>query len=263
MSSVGAGYDHYVTTFSPTGRVFQVEYAAKAVEKSGTVLGISCKDGVVMGVEKFILSRMMVKTSNRRIQTIGTHSGLAVAGLVADARQLVNKGRKEVRDYLSFYGMTIPGRLLSERLAGEVHSNTLYWWLRPYGCSVLLAHYDKLGKPGLWLIQPSGVVHKYFASAIGKHKQAAKSELEKINFTEITCREAVKKIAAIIYKLHDDIKEKAFELEMTWICDESDRKHTRIPADLLAEAVTAAKDAKRLAEMDDSDSESEEEEKKH
>lgn len=263
MSSVGAGYDHYVTTFSPTGRVFQVEYAAKAVEKSGTVIGVACKDGVVLGVEKFILSRMMVTSSNRRIQTVGAHSGMAIAGLAADARQLVNKGRKECRDYISFFGMPIPGKLLAERMAGEVHSHTLYWWLRPYGCSVLLANYDNLGKPGLWLIEPSGIGSKYFATAIGKHKQAAKTELEKIDFATITCRQAVMKIAEIIYKLHDDIKEKAFELEMTWICDESNRKHGRIPDDLRTAAIVAAKEAKRQMEMaDSSDDDSEAEDGK-
>ena len=48
MSS-GAGYDLSVSTFSPDGRVYQVEYAAKAVENSGTTVGLCCKDGVVMG----------------------------------------------------------------------------------------------------------------------------------------------------------------------------------------------------------------------
>lgn len=257
MSSVGAGYDHYVTSFSPTGRVFQVEYAAKAAEKSGTVIGVCCKDGVVMGVEKFILSRMMVPSSNRRILTVGKHSGLAMAGIVADARQLVNEGRKQCSDYRTWFGMPITGKVLSERLASEVHSNTLYWWLRPYGCSVLVANYNPFGNPGLWLIEPSGICHKYFATAVGKHKQAAKTELEKIDFSKITCRDAVKKIAEIIYKLHDDIKEKPFVLEMTWICEESKRLHTRIPEDLKASAIEAAKEAKRQAEME-SDSDSEE-----
>ena len=38
MSSIGTGYDLSVTTFSPDGRVFQIVYAAKAVDNSGLVL---------------------------------------------------------------------------------------------------------------------------------------------------------------------------------------------------------------------------------
>jgi len=37
MSATGAGYDQSVSTYSPNGRVFQVEYAGKAVEKGGRV----------------------------------------------------------------------------------------------------------------------------------------------------------------------------------------------------------------------------------
>jgi hypothetical protein len=35
MSSIGTGYILSVTTFTPDGRVFQVEYATKAVDNSG------------------------------------------------------------------------------------------------------------------------------------------------------------------------------------------------------------------------------------
>lgn len=260
MSSNGAGYDQSVTTFGPNGKVYQVDYAMKAVEKSGLTVGVRCVDGVVLGVEKLILSKMMVQKSNRRIFTADLHSGVATAGIAADARQLVNKARDESRSYKGFYGAEIPGKILAGRLAGHVHMHTLYWYLRPFGSSILVSNYDDTMGPQLYMIDPSGTSHRYFASAIGNHRLAAQSELEKMDFDKITCREAVMKIAEMIYKLHDDIKDKAFELEMTWVCDESGRKHRTIPEDLRQEAVKAAVEAKEKSEMDDSDDDDDDEE---
>lgn len=37
MSSTGAGYDQSVSTYSPDGRLYQVEYAYKAIESAGCV----------------------------------------------------------------------------------------------------------------------------------------------------------------------------------------------------------------------------------
>ena len=75
MASTGAGYDLSPTTFSPDGRIFQVEYATKAVENSGTVVGIRCADGVVLGVEKVMLSKMLLPSSNRRVAAVAPHAG--------------------------------------------------------------------------------------------------------------------------------------------------------------------------------------------
>ncbi|GMP91626.1 hypothetical protein CsSME_00042240 [Camellia sinensis var. sinensis] len=218
MSSIGTGYDLSVTTFSPDGRVFQIEYAAKAVDNSGTVIGIKCKDGIVLGVEKLIESKMMLPGSNRRIHAVHRHSGMAVAGLAADGRQIVARAKSEATNYESVYGEPVPTKELAERVASYVHLCTLYWWLR------------------------------YFGAAIGKGKQAAKTEIEKLKLSDMTCREGVIEIAKIIYKVHDEAKDKAFELEMSWVCDESKRQHEKVPGELLEEAKTAAKAA--LEEMD-------------
>jgi hypothetical protein len=43
-----------------------VDYASKAVESAGCVVGLKCKDGVVMGVEKIIKSKLLVEGSNKR-----------------------------------------------------------------------------------------------------------------------------------------------------------------------------------------------------
>ena len=235
------------TTFSPDGRIFQVEYAQKAVDNSGTAMGLLCKDGVVLGVEKLVMSKMLCEGTSRRVHTVDDHAGMATAGLTADGRQLVYRARGEAENYENLYGSPIPGHVLAERLAGFVHVYTLYWFVRPFGAAALLATYDEDG-PALSLVEPTGLVCRYVGTAIGKAKQAAKNEIEKLDTKNMTCREGAKKVAEILYRIHDEVKDKAFELELTWVCDESGRKHVRVPEDFKREC---EEEAKRLEEMDE------------
>ncbi len=73
-------YDLSASQFSPDGRVFQVEYAIKAVENSGTAIGLRCKDGVVFGVEKLVTSKLYEPTTNKRIYNIDRHIGMVSKG---------------------------------------------------------------------------------------------------------------------------------------------------------------------------------------
>jgi 20S proteasome alpha/beta subunit len=54
-------YDSSTTTFSPEGRLHQVEYAIEAINNAGTSVGILAKDGVVMASEKKITSGLLAK----------------------------------------------------------------------------------------------------------------------------------------------------------------------------------------------------------
>ena len=56
-------------------------------------------------------------------------------------------------------------------------------------------------------------------------------------------------MAKILYAQHDPAKDKPMELEISWVCDASNKMHTLVPAALLAEAETAAKAARDA--MDD------------
>ena len=275
MASIGTGYDQSCTTFSPDGRVFQVEYAQKAVDNSSTAVGIRCKDGVVMGVEKPKLSKMLVEGSNRRILTVDRHTGMCVSGLMADARQIVNFGRDEAANYLSQFGSPIPGEMLANRVADHMHYYTCFWYIRPFGAAVLVASYTEEGGPMLYAAEPSGVSYRFFATAIGKAKNACKSALEKLDLEKLTCREgarpprrapaapaaaaalhtlpptraAVIEIAKILMAQHDPAKDKPIELELSWVCDATGRQHKLVPPELKAEAVAAAEAAR--AAMDD------------
>ena len=97
QTSIGTGYDLQNSVFSPDGRnfqvtlitrvsrsfrtdpVFQVEYAVKAVENGGTCVGIRCKNGVVLAVEKIITSKLLKPGANKRIATVDRNVGVVSA----------------------------------------------------------------------------------------------------------------------------------------------------------------------------------------
>ncbi len=99
MSSIGTGYDLYTSQFSPDGRVFQIDYAAKAVDKSGTAIAIRGKDGVVFAVEKIVTSKLFEKESNKRIFNVDRQVGVAISGLYTDACALVEFATNESNNY--------------------------------------------------------------------------------------------------------------------------------------------------------------------
>mmetsp|Transcript_10176 Transcript_10176/g.17691 ORF Transcript_10176/g.17691 Transcript_10176/m.17691 type:complete len:222 (+) Transcript_10176:129-794(+) len=220
----------------------------KAVDNSSTAIGIRCKDGIAMAVDKPVISKMLVEGSNRRILNVDKHSGMCVSGLQADARQIVNHARDEAASYLDFNGGPIPGSVLCDRVAGLMHAYTLYWYVRPFGASVLIANYAE-DSPELYAVEPSGLSYRYLATAIGKGKNAAKSALEKLDLSTLSCREAVMECAKILYMGHDPSKDKPIELELSWVCDETNRMHQLVPPQLKIEAEEAAKAAR--AAMDE------------
>src|ERR1700737_3154522 len=72
------------------GRLFQVEYAYKAVDNAGSVpifcsnvnstaIGLRVKDGVILAVEKLVASKLLLPGANRRIQTIDRHMGVVIS----------------------------------------------------------------------------------------------------------------------------------------------------------------------------------------
>uniref|UniRef100_A0A8C3Q0C4 Proteasome subunit alpha type n=1 Tax=Chrysolophus pictus TaxID=9089 RepID=A0A8C3Q0C4_CHRPC len=230
----GRGYDLSASTFSPDGRVFQVEYAMKAVENSSTAIGIRCKDGVVFGVEKLVLSKLYEEGSNKRLFNVDRHVGMAVAGLLADARSLADIAREEASNFRTNYGYDIPLKHLADRVAMYVHAYTLYSAVRPFGCSFMLGSYDEDDGAQLYMIDPSGV--SYYILPVTK--SVLTSTLS---------------ILSRIYIVHDEVKDKAFELELSWVGEITNGKHEIVPKDIREEAEKYAKES--LKEEDESDDE--------
>ncbi len=198
------------------------------------------------GAEKLIISAMLEEHSNRRTFPLDRHAGAAIAGVAADGRAVINRAQAEAAQYKSFYGDPIPGHVLAERIASYMHVFNLYWYVRPMGVCALVAVYDRDG-PALYLVDPAGTMHRYNGTAVGKGRQGAKNEIEKLPLGEMSCREGVTAIAKILHQVHDE--EKGFEMEMAWVCDESGRQFQRVPDELVTAADTAAREALEAEDM--------------
>lgn len=259
MSSSGAGYDYSTTTYSVDGRIFQVEYAQKAVENSGTAIGVRCADGVVVACESVKPGAMVVASSVRLTQNVDKRVVCATTGWAPDGRQLVARAREEAHHYEESYAVAAPPAVLASRVAQYTHFFTLHGSLRPFGATMLLAGYDEEKETHeLYMIEPNGDSFRYFGCATGKGRQAAKTEVEKLELNNMTCREAIKEIAKIHYKLFDESKDKPFDLDMSWICEENAWMAEAVPKDVIDEAVAWAK--AKLEEEDDMDDDDEDEE---
>ena len=73
-----------------------------------TAIGIRAKDGVVLAVEKLVTSKLYEFGANKRIFNIDKHIGMCIAGLLADARAVVEIARDEAANYRNQYRSPIP-----------------------------------------------------------------------------------------------------------------------------------------------------------
>nr|WCZ58405.1 proteasome subunit alpha type-3 [Paratrimastix eleionoma] len=242
MSALGgSGYDLSVSTYSQDGKIFQVEYAQKAVESGGTVIGVRGANCVVLAMDKPLISEMQVK-GTPRISTVSVQAGMVGAGLAPDARAIANWSRNEAQQYKGFYHHEIPIKVLTERTSLFMHYSTISDAFRPFGTSMVLGGFDHdHAKPQLFMIEPSGKCYGYRGVAVGGNQTAVRNELEKLDFATLQPEQAVLEVARILYAVHDQTKQPRFEIELSWAAPQTNYKHVPVPHDLFVRAEDAAK----------------------
>ncbi|MFH4973511.1 hypothetical protein AB6A40_000220 [Gnathostoma spinigerum] len=250
MSSIGTGYDLAAATFSPDGRIFQVEYAQKAVDNSGTMVALRGKDGIVTAVDKLVASKLYVENANPRMANADEYTGVALAGVYPDCKALLSYAVDEALDYLKEYRTPIPIKKLANQIAEYVHIFTL-GISRPFGASLFLSSWDNKVGSQLYLIEPSGLCYEYKAWAIGKHRQAAKTEIEKLKLEDLSMDELVKEAVRIILTVRDETKDKNLQIEMGWVGEKTNGRHQAVPAEIVKEAEKWAKSKLDEDDMDD------------
>ena len=241
MSGAGTGYDLSPTTYNPEGKVFQIEYAYKATENSSSIAALQCRDGIVFGAEKLVLSKMMVEGTNRLNSAVHLRAGILCTGVVPDGRALVTRARQEAAGYQQNYGGEIPGHVLVDRVAQYMHAHTIYGGVRPFGVLAALGAVDR-GKARLYMLEPSGNYCQYFACSGGKGSQTCKTEIDKLNLQAISCEEALEPLAKMLLKVYEENRDKRYELELYWMTEASGFRFEEVPKDLRKTVEQRAKD---------------------
>jgi len=177
-------YDSSTTTFSPEGRLHQVEYAIEAINNAGTCVGILAKDGIVMASEKRTTSALLAPSKNsEKTYKLCKHAACTVAGLTSDANILIEEARLRAGRYEYQYDEPIPIEQLVESVCNYKQAYTQYGGLRPFGVGFLFAGYDRNHGFQLYQSDPSGNYSGWKATVIGANNQAGKSLL-KVDYTD-------------------------------------------------------------------------------
>lgn len=212
----GAGYDRHITIFSPEGRLYQVEYAFKAVKAAGiTSIGVRGKDSVCVVTQKKVPDKLLDQTSVSHLFPITKYLGLLATGMTADARSLVQQARNQAAEFRFKWGYEMPVDVLAKWIADKSQIYTQHAYMRPLGVAAMVLGIDEEKGPQLFKCDPAGHFFGHKATSAGLKEQEAINFLEKKMKNEPTFsyEETVQTaISALQSVLQEDFK--ATEIEV-------------------------------------------------
>ncbi|MBW0535634.1 hypothetical protein O181_075349 [Austropuccinia psidii MF-1] len=191
MASGGSSYSFSLTTFSPSGKLVQIEHALAAVAQGTSSLGIKAKNGVVIATEKKTTSVLVDDSMIEKVASICPNIGMVYSGMGPDYRVLVARARKIAQSYWKIHGEYPTTRLLTQEIATVMQEATQSGGVRPFGVSLLISGWDEHRGSSLYQVDPSGSFWPWKASAIGKNMVNAKSFLEKRYNEDLSLEDAI------------------------------------------------------------------------
>ncbi len=185
------GYDRAITMFSPDGRLLQVEYAKKTVSLGNTAIGMVCKDGVLLVTDKRIMDKLVVPEAIEKIWQVDEHVMATAAGILSDARILVERAQEKAAGYRITYDSPIDTLTIVKDLCNIAQYCTQSGGLRPFGVSMLIAGADADGKK-LFVTDPTGLYNQWKAVVIGEGEEDIQQILHKEYKEDITVEQGLK-----------------------------------------------------------------------
>jgi proteasome alpha subunit len=170
-------YDRGITIFSPDGRLYQVEYAREAVKRGTASIGVRTEGGVVLAVDKRIRSPLLEGSSVEKLHKADDHAGIASAGHVADARQLIDFARRRSQVNRLRYDEPIGIETLTKDVTDHIQQYTQVGGARPFGVALIIGGIDD-GEPRVFETDPSGTPYEWKALAVGADRGEIEDHLE-------------------------------------------------------------------------------------
>lgn len=173
------GYDRTSAIFSPDGHLLQVEYAEKTVRLGSSSVGLIASDGVVIVVDKKIKDRLMIADSSAKIFEIDSHIAATGAGILSDARVLLEKAQLMAQQHKVTYDSPVDTETLVKEIANVKQAYSQYGGARPFGVALLFAGIDQDEKRNIYVTDVTGNYFGYKATAIGENDEKIKEMLVK------------------------------------------------------------------------------------
>lgn len=217
MQHQAMGYDRTATMFSPEGHLLQVEYAEKTVRLGSSSVGMVCSDGVFILADKRIDDKLIVSKSANKIYEIDAHIISSVAGIISDARVLIEKSQILAQQHRVTYDSPIEPELIVKEVSNIKQQFSQYGGARPFGVSIMVAGINN-GKPELYTSDVTGNYLGYNANAIGENDDKFKEKLREIYTKDLTIKKGVK----LVLDLFRDIQGDKFNIdkfELSFISD--------------------------------------------
>jgi proteasome alpha subunit len=201
------GYDRAATMFSPDGHILQVEYAEKTVRLGSASIGFVCSDGVVILADKRINDSLLVPESANKIFEVDSHIIGSAAGILSDARVLVERAQLIAQQHRVTYDSNVDVISIIKDISDVKQQYTQHPGVRPFGVAVMIVGRDS--KSRLFVSDITGNYFEYYASAIGENDEKIKELLRKEYKSSMKIEEAIR-VGLGIFK---EVKGKNFNVD--------------------------------------------------